>query len=175
MTVAIIGTAGRDPKYKMTADLWRWMANDAIQRASSKHLVSGGAAWADHLAVGLFLNGHAKSLVLHLPAPFVEGRFVGPHRSSGSTANYYHDLFSAAIGQGTLDQIRRAIAAGARVTEQPAAEGYVGMYARNRLVAQAETMIAYTFAEGAVPADGGTYHTWCLHVGSKVHVTLPRF
>jgi DNA helicase II / ATP-dependent DNA helicase PcrA len=161
--IAIIGTAGRDKDRPMTAVLWRAMVADARSRVRpTDTVISGGAAWADHLAVRLYLDGAVQHLVLHLPAPFDGKQFVGPARkSAGSAANYYHSLFLTNAGVDGLGDIARAIAKGATVTQQPPAEGYEAMFARNSLVAgQATSMLAYTFGESSSPADGGTLNTW---------------
>src|SRR5690606_36207825 len=102
------------------------------------HVVSGGAAWADHLAVVMFLMGHAKKLTLHLPAPFcADGRFVGPEgRSSASVANYYHEKFSKIVGFDSMKQIVEV--AGNEncdgTSEAPTAD-FIGMRLRNFKVA----------------------------------------
>ena len=175
MKTAIIGTAGRDKSKTMDINLWNWMLSDASNRITeSDHLVSGGAAWADHLAVELYINGECSDLTLHLPAPFDNGRFIGPYGSSASAANYYHERFSRVIGINTLHQIYRAICGGANVTYEPEHSGYSGMFNRNSKVSKADNMLAYTFGTGNVPADGGTLDTWNKCTGKRVHVTLPQ-
>lgn len=176
--IAIIGTAGRDKTKPMTLGLWQCMVEHAKSCIpQDSHLISGGAAWADHLAVRLFLDGHVPFLTLHLPAP-MDCEFIGPYKSAASAANYYHELFSARIGVNTLDEIIQASnMIGCHGTVQPAQAGYGGMFARNALVAkEAEGMLAYTFGEGNIPADGGTLDTWnkcqCDPI-YKMHVSLP--
>jgi DNA helicase II / ATP-dependent DNA helicase PcrA len=173
--IAIIGTAGRDKSKPMTKQLWSWMLTDVMARVPKlSHVVSGGAAWADHLAVYLFLSGHAAKLTLHLPAPFINGRFIGPYQSSGSTANYYHGLFSDVIGTNSLTEIECCEhMPNCDGTFEPEARGYGGMFARNKRVAQADRMLAYTFGLGDAPADGGTRNTWDQCKGTKTHITLP--
>lgn len=180
--IAIIGTAGRDKTKPMTVELWRWMLNDAARRIpKGSHVVSGGAAWADHIAVILFLCNHAGALSLHLPAPFVNGQFVDSgYKSAGGAANYYHKLFSLVIQRDTMGQIaealNRAFAQGdgkSEFTCEPASPGIGGMFARNNKVAESEEMLAYTFGPGDVPADGGTLDTWNKCKGKKTHITLP--
>ena len=173
-TVAIIGTAGRDKDKPMTTHLWERMVADAKQRVRPDDtLVSGGAAWADHLAVRLYLDGDVKHLVLHLPAPFVDGKFQGERESAASAANYYHDMFRRNAGVDGLADLAAAVAKGAKVTEQPVAKGYGAMFARNALVAkQADAVVAYTFGEGDTPADGGTKDTWDQVKGARQHVPL---
>ncbi len=176
MTIAIIGTAGRDKRMPMPPSLWDWMCHDATTRVpAGTHLVSGGAAWADHFAVYLFLTGHAERLTLHLPAPFVNGRFVGGYGTSGGAANYYHDRFSHVISQRTLRQLADCIDhTTCDVTHEPVALGYHAMFARNRRVATADFLFAYTFGTGDIPADGGTRDTWNVCTGVRVHIPLPR-
>jgi len=172
--IAIIGTAGRDKTKPMTKALWSWMITDVLSRVPARsHVVSGGAAWADHLAVYLFLSGHAARLTLHLPAP-LNGRFIGPYNSAGSAANYYHDRFSKIIGEDTLSQIEKASdMPNCDGSFEPAAPGYQAMFTRNAKVAKADAMLAYTFGEGDQPLDGGTKNTWDQCRGTKTHISLP--
>lgn len=175
MRVAIIGTAGRDRFQPMSRALWAWMVADARSRLGGcLDLVSGGAAWADHVAVALFLQGAARSLTLHLPAPIHEGGFDGPPNSAGSAANFYHEKFSRTIGEDTIGQIRRAFAFGATASMEPVAPGYAAMFNRNKKVAQCDGMLAYTFGRGVAPDDGGTKNTWDQCRGLRVHVPLPE-
>jgi len=182
MTIAIIGTAGRDKTKPMRLPLYMWMLGDVYQRVpKGAHVKSGGAAWADHLSVSLFLFGHAGEITLHLPAPFVNGRFVDSgFKSAGSAANYYHGLFSQIIGRDTLGQIAQVIEMGqvqgnrfVHIECEPASPGIGGMFARNSKVAVADEMLAYTFGKGDIPADGGTLDTWNKCNGKKTHISLP--
>lgn len=171
----IIGTAGRDKTKPMTLALWQWMVADAMKRVpKGAHVVSGGAAWADHLAVILFLEGHASSLMLYLPSP-MNLIFEGPANSSASAANYYHDLFSNRIGRWSLEDI--ITASGMENCNgmcEPWAHGYRGMFARNaKVAAESTTLLAYTFGEGDQPADGGTLDTWNKCKGNRIHIQLP--
>lgn len=173
--LAIIGTAGRDKERPMTQHLWLAMIDDLRGRVENQdHLVSGGAAWADHLAVHAFLHGWVNQLTLYLPAPFERGVFLGPTKSAASAANFYHERFSAAIGQNSRQQIALAIARGARIECEPSAAGYGAMFARNKKVAELATAcLAYTFGNGQDPADGGTLNTWKQIQGDdRVHVAL---
>jgi hypothetical protein len=153
------------------------MVNDALTGIpEGEHLVSGGAAWADHLAVELYLRGHATALTLHLPAPISAiGRgFITLGQDSGSAANYYHERFSKVVGHDTFLQLLKAIQQGASVTAELAGNGYKGMFARNKRVADVEAMVAYTFGPGDVPADGGTLDTWNQsRAVTKIHRSLP--
>jgi hypothetical protein len=77
MRVSIIGTAGRkEDAAKMSALLFENMVRVAreqialLEATDGIDLVSGGAAWADFVAVQLWLDGNCpdvRSLTLHLP------------------------------------------------------------------------------------------------------------
>jgi hypothetical protein len=176
-TIAIIGTAGRDKTKPMTLALWQWMIRNVREHVpQGSHVVSGGAAWADHLAVSLMLTGWANELTLHFPAPFDQRnlRFIGPDKSAASAANYYHSVFSKTIDRDTLGQIAEVLYnPSTHYTEEPERADYKGMFARNMKVAKADKMIAYTFGPGDVPADGGTLDTWNKCQGEKLHISLP--
>ena len=80
--LAVIGTAGRDKTQHMTRGLWQAMKADLQGRLKSGDtLVSGGAAWADHLAVQAYLDDWCEDLKLFLPALFIGGRFFGVDKS----------------------------------------------------------------------------------------------
>lgn len=172
--VAIIGTAGRDKTEVMDKALWEAMLADARRRVTPEDvLVSGGAAWADHLAVRLFLDGSVKGLELYLPAPLEGMRFQGPDQSSASAANYYHGRFLELAEVDGLGELEMAIQSGAVVQSEPASPGYGSMFKRNAKVAAAsDAVIAYTFGNGDEPADGGTKNTWDQVTGRKLHVAL---
>lgn len=173
-SVAIIGTAGRDKAMPMTKELWAQMVDHArLSVRQTDTLVSGGAAWADHLAVAMFLEGRVNALTLHLPAPMNASLFAGPDKSAASAANYYHSMFKKNTGVDGGKQILEAISLGAKVTYQPQAPGYAAMFSRNALVAKgSDSVIAYTFGTGDEPADGGTKNTWDQMKGDRVHVPL---
>lgn len=174
--IGIIGTAGRDKTIKMTKTLWRLMQEDLDSRLpQDAHLVSGGAAWADHLAVALFLNERCSKLSLYLPAPMKNGVYAGPARSSAASANFYHQQFSEEIGVDSRKQIQDLSGTeGVRITMEPAAPGFAAMFARNKKIAQlSDVLIAYTFGDGDEPLPGGTLDTWRqAKCQSKIHVNL---
>ncbi len=186
MNIAIIGTAGRkedgpklnkqvyDTMYgNLLSDIWGYSID-------TRHLVSGGAAWADHLAVRAFLDLHTASLELHFPAPWAGAKFVesGHMLCPGKTANYYHALMSRKLGISSLKEIQEAIDAGATYTVSN------GFHLRNKLVGKADMLVAFTFGShggifGNVDSktaglkDGGTAHTWDNSSASiKVHRCL---
>jgi hypothetical protein len=182
LSVAVIGTAGRDKTKPMTIDLWCAMWHDACARFPADKdftLVSGGAAWADHIAVSLYNSDKVGFLRLHLPAPLVKRgkvwQYEGGSGTSGSAANYYHKLYKEATGSDGLREIAHAIEKGCNITYQPVSDGYGAMFARNNLVAaEAQAGLAYTFGTGKEPADGGTKYTWDRIEGRRVHVDLNK-
>lgn len=172
--IALIGTAGRGQE-TMTKELWQAMVTDAKSRIHpGDELFSGGAAWADHLAVALFLEEHVSSLGLFLPAPMdVRGAFIGPDKGAAQASNYYHRKFSEVLGLNTRGQILLAETKGAFVSAEPVGPGFGAFFARNQKVADRVThCLAYTWGEGDEPADGGTKWTWDRIEGERIHVSL---
>jgi hypothetical protein len=163
--VAIIGTAGRkEAGARITAADFQAMYDDAASRVTTDTiLVSGGAAWSDHIAVKLYLDGKVAGLVLHLPYPKERGQGGVITRAEGA-ALYYHRPFSEKVFGDediSMDDIDKAIEKGAIVTYD---SGDIGaMKRRNKLIASdaVDGMIAYSFnptEDG--PNDGGTKHAW---------------
>ena len=195
MRIAIIGTAGRkEDGDKLNKELYEKMVKDAnwhCQRVriiadedyssnintTTTHLVSGGAAWADHVAVSLYLMDLVNSLTLYFPCGWEPSWFIGIDGTSSKvaqTANYYHDLFSikmeAARGKTSRADIQKAIDKGAIYHEVAG-----GFKSRNLLVGKVDAIIAYTFGEGDVPKDGGTKHTWDYSTAPiKIHRSIQR-
>lgn len=180
MRVAIIGTAGRDKSKAMTVNTWQWMVETAKNQIPAGSIaVSGGAAWADHVAVALMLMGHLDGLILHLPAPITEHGFIGEYGTSGGAANYYHSRFANTIGVNTIQQILDCtLLPECTGSVQPVSQGFSAMFARNKRVVgelnpEMDAMVAFTYGTNGV-ADGGTKHTWDLFNGrDKRHFTIP--
>lgn len=174
--IAIIGTAGRDKNIQLTDAHWTYMTTVIFQEIKPEDiLVSGGAAWADHVAIWAFLNNLCAGLILHLPAPFEGNRFIGEYGTSGNACNYYHKKFCSQLGINSFDHIKQALAhKNCKVTTQPVTMGYAAMANRNKLVANDCThMIAFTFGEGDVPADGGTKITWDMAADKqRIHIPI---
>ena len=162
MKLGIIGTAGRkEDGYKLNLGLWILMNSVAETLALALKVdgfVSGGAAWADHVAVSLFIKYDSGQfgLSLHLPAQLTINGFTQgfDKYDAGKTSNYYHELFSKKIGIDSFHDLNHAINSGAKVT--------VGtdFKSRNTLVAnEADILLAFTFGEGSILKDGGTKDT----------------
>lgn len=175
MKIGIIGTAGRKkdavkldmPTYEKMYERLLVELDRLEPDVSKRHLVSGGAAWADHLAVLAYLDGKAASLSLHLPARYSKDYGV---------LGYYHQAFCQKLGHKpryTLDQINEAIEKGAQVTyysDQPQSSAFKE---RNNAVANmADALLAFTFNAGSQPKPGGTKDTWNKH--SLLHPTRTR-
>lgn len=173
LRVGIIGTAGRDPKRPMSRQLYVAMFRKAkewlreIAKDRPVIAVSGGAAWSDHLAVSLMLAGEVQGLRLHLPVPFVrEAVRFSESRDEGRIANYYHDLFTAALSATGLphsslrDLLKVFTLPTTAVASYSRSQGS-SFKARNLVVAaEAERLLAFTWGDGGEPMDSGTLHTW---------------
>lgn len=175
-TVAIIGSAGRKhDRVKVSRKIFTSAYDLLTKRLEDWQpdltLVSGGAAFIDHLAVQLYLNGECNHLILHLPAPFSNSKFQGKNwNSPGQVANHYHSLFSRKTNIPSLLELQRAIDQGAETYV------YNGFKSRNLEVGRVDCIQALTFgrfhsrcypgtsgwtdsvAAGLKP--GGTSHTW---------------
>lgn len=205
--LAIIGTAGRKLDQGMlTSEHYPRMIH-AVYRlidhlkidTGSLHLVSGGAAWSDHVAVSLVLEGlvPAERLSLYLPAKLEYYGFEGGEdfdQRTADTANYYHKLFSQKIGRDSIAELHSVRKQGA--TLEPIAGGF---FSRNSLVAQNVGtdghLLAFTFGSqttdqeswtirsfgGTVKAkdaglkDGGTADTFNKCKANKHHALLGVF
>lgn len=174
--IGVIGTAGRDNHHPMTNELFTRMVakcEEIIKTISDeKHplcLVSGGAAWSDHVAVELFLKGKCNQLRLHVPCPWERFRFKEQDicGNPGKSANYYHRKFTFVLGRDTLRDIEEARKKGASLIEGN------GFFDRNtNIAAECQYLIAFTWDVGA-PKTGGTLDTWKKATKSKrIHVNL---
>jgi hypothetical protein len=205
MHIGIIGSAGRgDTGAKWNRDVYYAALRkirELLPPGEYVHLHSGGAAWADHLAVSTFLAQGVNALTLHLPCPFyvagqdppsgwTEGPVPGFQDNSernfitnpGGTLNYYHRRFSAVIEGNSLAGISKAVNQGATLKDEPYrwAKGN-RLLARNLGIgANLDMLIAFTWGPGSRPADGGTAHCWDhSNCKNKIHIPLdtldPRF
>ncbi|HSA76130.1 MAG TPA: hypothetical protein VLE02_01175 [Nitrosarchaeum sp.] len=185
MKIAIIGTSGRKGVH-MTKDLYEKMYKylcELITDIRVKYnlepqeikLVSGGAAWSDHLAVDYYNAEHRVKLTLYVPCKWTGAQYIDNGSYSwkinpGKTANYYHTLFSKALHRDTLSDIQEAVENGCKIIEGN------GFHDRNNKIAQCDIMIAFSWSESDDPNDGGTSYTWnkCGGALEKVHVSLSK-
>ena len=180
--VGIIGTAGRQADAaKLNAALFDAMVADAAQLIGdiAVTLVSGGAAFADHVAVALWLRGGQAGcplhkLELHLPAKWDITRaqyveVIEDSKHPGTVSNRYHRAFSSSCNRNSLRELNEAITA-----EEVLVRVTPGFKPRNMHVGRVDKLIAYTFGDSRyAPTDGGTAHTW-MHSYSpnKIHRAL---
>jgi len=160
-TVGIIGTAGRkDDIIKLSLDKFNLMYEIAsgIIGDNKVHIISGGAPWADHIAVRLFLNSPLKhELTIEFPCKFGSNGYVEGEEYDGyniaETSKYYHQLFFTKTGIDGIGELKSAIAKGAQ------AQFSKGFFDRNNKVSHANKLIAFTFGDGPKVKKGGTSHT----------------
>jgi hypothetical protein len=161
--LAVIGTAGRgDDAPRINRALYVKMAvalkQVLVQVGPISRLVSGGAAVADHLAVGFFLRDLVPALSLHLPASYSRAarEYVEPYpKSAGSISNYWHREFSRKCGGNSLNSIYEALS-------KPGCSHkiYMGFDLRNAGIAEeADAAVAFTFGADAALKPGGTWGT----------------
>lgn len=170
MKIGIVGTCGRREDANKLNDL---VYKSMIQKSKDfitnlrrsgidiKTAVSGGAAYADAIAVYFFITGFVDNLILHLPCDFdihkIKYHDTGVYNyktNPGGTANYYHKLFSQKCHINSLEQIKEAISKGAKVEVTP------GFKERNTKIAnQSDLILAMTFGEKQIVKDGGTADT----------------
>eukprot|EP01035_Chromulina_nebulosa_P018280 gene18280-23957_t len=165
-TVAIIGTAGRgSDKNKMTKEIFFAMiskAEDIIQNQfklekSIVKLISGGSAWADHVAVRLYINSimdeSYNSLCLYLPCHINLDNipYCFENNKVGNRLNSLHSHFSKVTGINSIQDIKVV-----------------------RDLGKADYIIAFTWGDSNIlPKDGGTLDTWSNSLSRyKVHVPL---
>lgn len=168
ITLSIIGCAGRkDDADRLSKEHFEAMcivAGTLIDQCEKNNykidtLVSGAAAWADHVAVRLFLNKKTPRLRLFLPAEWEDGVFRDNGvkdfiKNPGETTNYYHRQFQVKTGINSLSEIQSARNEGAELISVTK-----GFYARNALVAKSDFILACTFGKGNEVKDGGTADT----------------
>ena len=178
ITFSIVGTAGReDDANKLSKKHFEAMyitAEGLLEQFTENgypvtHVVSGGSAWADHVAVKLFLDKKVSNLRLYIPVEFEAGSFVDsykkqlPHLQDGSkkssfsiakTLNHYHQAFQYKSGINSLTEIE--------IAKHEGAELYLcrgGFHGRNAMVAKSDLILAMTFGKGCQVKDGGTADT----------------
>ena len=168
ITFAIVGTAGRKDDAAILSkkhfEAMCLVAGGLVEQCKENnypitHLVSGGAAWADHVAVRLFLDKKAPHLRLFLPCEWDNGSFQDTGSDDwkvnpGRTANRLHKSFQSRTQINSLTEIHIAKSEGAELI--PVSKGF---YARNALVAKSDFLLAMTFGNEHEVKEGGTAHT----------------
>ncbi|KAK5583377.1 hypothetical protein RB653_004970 [Dictyostelium firmibasis] len=188
-TIGVIGTTGRDKSRPLTSKHFDYMVDafeQYINKLKEQHkdkidpnnitLVSGGAAWADHVAVDYFLkNPTTCKLILYLPCLIVgektkQYQFDTNH-AHGLITNGYHTNFSKQIGRDTIQDIIRAQEFGAILDNS--AEGFKN---RNTCIASSsDFLVAFTGVSGPAPLGGGTLDTWKKSKSIyRHHISIPE-
>lgn len=178
-TFAIVGTAGRrDDANRLSANHFQAMCECSrllikqFQESgySVDTVVSGGAAWADHVAVKLFLGKEIPKLKLFFPCVFdmememyttstISSKDNPNNRwSPGEIANNLHNRFSRKVGFNSLGEIFFAIKQGAETCVCK------GFHARDAMVAQSDAILAMTFGDREWLKEGGTAHTMMTYL-----------
>lgn len=202
--LAIIGTAGRkEDKDRLTGDHHDKMVDIASKLmihlkldGPNTHLVSGGAAFADHVVVTLGLTGVVppENITLYLPSHLGPDGYFGENEwqeKTAKTAMYYHSIFSEKIGRNSIQEIQLLKDKGATLEVISG-----GFKVRNTRVAKHVSpighLLAFTFgipsshqtdwsvrpfgptinSQYAGLKDGGTADTWnkssCLKYHCKI-------
>jgi hypothetical protein len=160
-TLAIIGTAGRQGDAEnLTKHHWFKMIGAAlkvIQLENITALISGGAAWADHVAVHLHLTRNYPVQII-----------IPRNDEDINTSLRYHEVFSRVLGGRTWAEVGKC---------EPRSHGR--FKDRNTLVAAGcDVYLAMTFGKGREVKDGGTLDTVTKMDGHGVpgyHLDLNTF
>lgn len=165
--LAIIGIAGRNDEHlsKLKSEHLIWMADNVefyIKEVLKTEpcniiLVSGGSAWADHVAVQLYLDKEKNfgGLELYLPSKFdlKYNHYVNTHE--GRLLNKLHKQCQEKTGIDVLLELGKVLhRPGVKVVIQR------GFFPRNTLIAKnCDHLLAFTF-DKEKPTGGGTLDTW---------------
>lgn len=183
--VGIIGSAGRGNDYsafKLKSRHYYWermlmITQDIVNYESIQNIsfVSGGAAWADHVAVEL---GKNLNIPYHL--------YLTTNKKDEEIRQYLHEGFSLQIKDSPTLTYNETLESSLTYTRVKG-----GFKDRNKIVAsKSDILIAFTFgtqeeqikmydssitAEASGLKPGGTSHTWNLcNSDKKYHINLNR-
>lgn len=202
--LAIIGTAGRkEDSDRLKADHYQRMVESSIKLMTylnidprNLSLISGGAAWADHIVVSLAIMGVVdyKDVTIYIPASLEESGYTGTNEwenKVASTANYYHTEFYKKVGSRSIEELNFIRSKGSLLDSSKK-----GFKTRNTSVANSVKdngiLLAYTFGNGITDQlpwtirsfdpgtnadaaglkDGGTADTWNKCPTRKFHCRL---
>ena len=172
--IAVIGSAGRQ-KVKLTFDqynkMYNWLKKYlSLYKKDEIELISGGAAWSDHLSVRAYLDGFVGKLSLYLPCKwdFEKDQYMEKN-NEGIMSNLYHKNFYKETGIKSCEELTLCMLSGATIDD--ASNGY---FERNRKVAkECDKLIAFTMSSSEYPAKGGTLYTWtCAANKERIHVSI---
>ena len=163
--LAVVGVSGQDPLDKkklckehmeyMIENVYCYIENVLHRKPSDIILVSGGSAWADHIAVLLYLKGEFSGIELYLPSRFdpKQKKYINTHE--GRTLNQLHTECQEKTGLNVFEDLTKTVSRKAvKVTIKRR------FLARNTLIAKnCDHLIAFTFNPDS-PIKGGTFDTW---------------
>lgn len=178
--LAVVGVSGNDPidKKKLCAEHMTYMAENVLcyieniikKPKSDIILVSGGSAWADHVAVQLYLTGEFAGIELFLPSRFdiKQKKYINTHE--GRKLNQLHLECKEKTGMEVFEELTKTVSRKAvKVTIQR------GFKPRNTLISKnCDYLIAFSF-DPDVPTKGGTLDTWQkVKHNNKIHISLTQ-
>ena len=134
----------------------------------NKHvtLVSGGAAWSDHVAVTIFLTLMEKypklSIHIYLPCSWVDSKHYDNGSSDWKTnpgwlANKRHSQFSSQIGSNSLAELNELYKLSIASNTAVAIEEMNGFYQRNDQIAICDMLLCITNND---QVKGGSLYTY---------------
>ncbi len=162
--IAIIGTACRkEDAAKMTSQIFDAMMlaiTSYIPQDRPVHLISGGAAGADHVAVATWLANPGKyQLTLFMPCLWDEKNVCAVTSACGYEMNKLHKFFSSVTNRDSLLEIETARKLGAKLDCSAA-----GFLARNSLVAKCDLLIAFTWGTSSKILRWNKCHSRRVHI-----------
>jgi hypothetical protein len=170
--LAIIGTAGRHHSEYQTLSVehMKLMANkvydfiENVMKTATENviLVSGGSAWADHIAVQLYLTKKFAGLELYLPSEFNPKKKIFKNTHEGRRLNFLHEQCQTKTLMPVLDELARVVMSSIKSSKSKVKIIVKrGFKQRNTLIAcNNDFLIAFTFSSTDQPIDGGTADTW---------------
>lgn len=196
MRIGIIGTAGKRHKcqrreldrelYIKMIDASISVLNQYCTNSHQIHLISGGAAWSDHIAVALktlhvltrddvedteSMNMETSPLPLTIYSPcdfildemeFEDNGKRGYQENPGRLANQYHSSFSSKVGFNSLEEIYELmILFDVELIVPPPDPEYKSMFhRRNQIVAEeSDVLMVFGWSDELKDVGGGTSDT----------------
>ncbi len=181
--ISIVGTSGRGNIINnLTKDLFNKMVIYTDNHISNYlkennldwknvELISGGAAWSDHIAVKIYKNHLTSSLNIYIPCKWnndkkqYEDNGKDWRINPGKSSNNYHNKFSKKMEYNTLKELDEL--------KSCFNDDYFGFHKRDSIVAKCDIMIAFTFSNSSEPESGGTKFTWSkCKTSLKYHISI---
>jgi len=180
-TIGICGSAARHNTHhkideKVLTKLIESIYNILHQYQNNCIVVSGGAAFVDHIAVSLFLQNKISNLYLALPAAFDFNKHCYIDHNDGKISNYYHNLYSKQLqliynvnNYNSLYELNQVLQHGNNNGQNCTYSVCSNFKARNMIVARSNILIAASWGD---KPSGGTLYTYNNHNGIKHYINL---